>query len=301
MEQLRINFVDFWPNFVKSDNYFYHLLSSTFKVSIDEVEPDILFHSVDYLNEQNHKRYDNGKTKKVFYTGENQRPDFNETHFSFTFDYSDDSRNYRLPLWAFYLNWFNVPHNEERDQSYLHPLDDFLEKKIDIERIRNKNQFCAFISSVAKGKRVEFVPKLHEYKPVACGGKLFNNLGGIINGRGDQKWKMLFLEDFKFNVSFENTSCPGYLTEKIIQPMFSNAVPIYWGDPMVTEDFNGKSFINWHEHDNDEIVIEKIKEIDNNEDLHLEMLSQPWFPNNTIPQNARPQNVLKFITETVLK
>ena len=161
---------------------------------LDVVEPDILFHSVDYLNEQNHKRYDNGKTKKVFYTGENQRPNFNETHFSFTFDYSDDSRNYRLPLWAFYLNWFNVPHNEERDQSYLHPLDDFLEKKIDIDTIRNKGKFCAFISSVAKGKRVEFVPKLHRYKPVACGGKLFNNLGGIINGRGDQKWKMLFFE-----------------------------------------------------------------------------------------------------------
>jgi hypothetical protein len=302
-ERLKINFVDFWPNFFKTDNYFYHLLSTEFDVLIDENEPDILFHSVSYSNEQNHRKYDNKKTVKVFYTGENQRPNYDETHFSFSFDFSplDEDRNYRLPLWALYLNWFDVPDNEERDQSYLHPLDDFLDKKIDPDEIRKtKKNFCAFISSVPKGKRVDFVPKLHQYKPVACGGKLLNNIGGVISGRGDQKWKMKFLESFKFNVSFENTSYPGYVTEKIIQPMFSNAIPIYWGSLNVVNDFNNKSFVNWHDYEDDELVIEKIKHLDNNEDAYLEMLNEPWFKGNKIPDSVKPENVLSFIREKIL-
>ena len=138
MDRLSINFVDFWPNFQKADNYFYHLLSTAFEVSIDEETPDILFHSVDYNNQQKHRKYDDTRTKKVFYTGENVRPNYDETHFSLSFDFSDDDRNYRLPLWALYLNWFNVPHNELRDQSYLHPLDDFLNKRIDGNQIREE-------------------------------------------------------------------------------------------------------------------------------------------------------------------
>ena len=65
-ETLTVDFVDFWPNLKKTDNYFYHLLSQEFDVVITDKEPDILFHSVDYPNEKNHLRYNNGKTKKIF-------------------------------------------------------------------------------------------------------------------------------------------------------------------------------------------------------------------------------------------
>ena len=49
-ETLTVDFVDFWPNLKKTDNYFYHLLSQEFDVVITDKEPDILFHSVDYPN-----------------------------------------------------------------------------------------------------------------------------------------------------------------------------------------------------------------------------------------------------------
>lgn len=300
-QKIRIDFVDFWTNFQKTDNYFYHLLSQEFEVEISDQEPDILFHSVDYHNAQGHRRYDNDKTKKVFYTGENVRPNFNNTHFSFSFDYSDDARNYRLPLWMFHLNWFNVPHNEERDQAYLHPLEGFLSKKINIDQLRKeKENFCCFIASNPKGKRLEFVPKLHSYKPVTCGGRLFNNTGGAIKGRGDQSWKISFLNSFKFNISFENSSTPGYVTEKIIQPMFTNTVPIYWGSERVGEEFNSKSFLNYHDYNDDDAFIQKIKSIDQNEDEYLSMIQEPWFA-GSIPEYARPESVLGFIKGTILK
>ena len=34
---------------------------------------------------------------------------------------------------------------------------------------------------------------------------------------------------YKFNICFENSSTPGYVTEKIIQSMYVNSIPIYWG------------------------------------------------------------------------
>ena len=50
MKKIRVNFVDFWPDFQKDNNYFYHLLSQKYDVEIDEegLNPDLLFFSVDY-------------------------------------------------------------------------------------------------------------------------------------------------------------------------------------------------------------------------------------------------------------
>lgn len=300
-QKIKIDFIDFWPNFKKNDNYFYHLLSQEFQIEISNDVPDILFHSVDYFNVKGHRKYDNGKTKKVFYTGENARPNFNETHFAFSFDYSEDSRNYRLPLWALHLNWFNVPHDEERDQAYLHPLEDFINKRIDFDKIKaDKQNFCSFIASQPKGKRVEFVPKLNSYQPVACGGRLFNNIGGVLKGRGDQSWKVSFLNSFKFNVSFENSSTPGYVTEKIIHPMFVNTIPIYWGSNRVAEEFNPKSFLNYHDFNDDDSFIEKIKAVNEKEDEYFSILNEPWFIKNNIPENVQPNRVLSFIKNVVL-
>ena len=94
-------------------------------------------------------RYNNGKTRK-FFTGENQSADFNQSHLAFTFENINDDRNYRLPLWAMHLNWFNVPHNEERDQSYLYPIDKFLEK--DLSNLSEKNGFALLLQVSEKVK-----------------------------------------------------------------------------------------------------------------------------------------------------
>jgi hypothetical protein len=99
----------------------------------------------------------------------------------------------------------------------------------------------------------------------------------------------------------ENCSDYGYVSEKIIHSMFANCIPIYWGSKAVSGDFNDNSFINYHNYENDETVIDKIFEIHSNKDLYFQILSQPWFKNNEIPEFAKPKNVLKFIKEKILK
>lgn len=306
MEKLKINFVDFWPNFKKNDNYFFHLLSQEYKVIIEEDgEPDILFHSYDYGNVKGHRRYDNFKnTKKVYYTGECSRPNFNESHFAFTFDYSGDDRNYRLPLWAILINWFNVPFDNDRDQSYLH--DPYLMLNKNLIRYE-KTKFCSFVSSnpgtfpgCSLGIRLDFVPKLHSRKFVNCAGKLYTNTPPII-GRGDQIHKINFLKDYKFNISFESTSNDGYVTEKIIHPMFVNTIPIYWGSKRVGDDFNKKSFLCYHDYENENDFLDKIMEVDDNNDLYESILSEPWFIDNKFPEAIQPRSVLKYFNEKILK
>lgn len=302
MKTIKIAFTDFWPNFIPTDNYFYNLLTLKYNVVIDYSNPDIVFHSVynkkygyNWGGDVKHLKYDKNSVIKILYTGENIRPDYDETHFSFSFDYLDDERNYRLPLWALILNWFDRTYIENRDHAYLHNLKDFLDNKR-----YEKNKFCAFVASNPAGKRMEFVPKLikRNYKPINCAGTVYNNTPKI-SGRGDTIEKVEFLKPYKFNICFENSSKEGYTTEKIIHPMFMGTIPVYWGDPLVTNDFNPDSFLNWFDYNDDEKLIDRIIELDTNDKMYEEMIMQPWFKNNVVPDFIKPESVLSFLEKII--
>jgi len=59
--------------------------------------------------------------------------------------------------------------------------------------------------------------------------------------------KINFIKNYKFTIAFENSTSPGYTTEKLWQPMLSGSVPVYWGNPEVDRMFNTRSFVNVHE------------------------------------------------------
>lgn len=87
--------------------------------------------------------------------------------------------------------------------------------------------------------------------------------------------KINFLKNYKFTIAFENTKGNGYTTEKLTDAFMACSIPIYWGNPLVTREFNPKAFINCNDFDSFDSVIEYIKLLDNNDELYLEMLSQP--------------------------
>ena len=295
-KKLRIDFTGFWPNFKKNDNYFFHLLKSEYELTIYQDNPDILFYSVDYANKKEHLKKNYTNSKKIFYTGENIEPDFNNCDAAFSFVENSNKLNYRLPLWALHINWFGVKHNNKRDQSYLIDKESLVNKKY---VKRPNNNFCSFLASNNSGERLNFVKKLDAYKSVDSSGKLFNNTKKIIKGRGDQKWKIKYLSKFRFNIAFENTIGNGYVTEKIIHPMSVNSIPIYWGSPFVKNDFNEESFIYVNDFENFNKVVDYIMLLENNLELYLEKLNQPIFRNNSYPEYILPSNVLKFIKQTI--
>lgn len=268
-KRIKIDFSDFWGGFDKTDNYFYNLLKEEFEVEISN-SPDYLFFSV-FGN--NHQRYN---CQKIFYTGENIAPPLGYCNWSFSFDYLEDSRNYRLPHYLLYDGYYEL----ER------------EKVID-ESLSNR-KFCNFVASNGNCKeRNYFVSELSKYKKVDSGGRWMNNLGYAVSD------KRKFQSEYKFSVAFENNAYrpqnPGYTTEKIMEPMTVNSVPIYWGNPVIEKEFNTKSFVNFYDFNNFDKMIEYIIELDNNNSKYLEMLNQPWFSDYNIPDNNKLENIKSFL------
>lgn len=141
--------------------------------------------------------------------------------------------------------------------------------------------------------RINFYHQLSIYKRVDSGGKYLNNIGQIV------PQKMDFIKDYKFVFAFENSSYDGYTTEKIIQPLIAHSIPIYWGNPKINIDFNNKAFINANQ--SIKKTIEQIIKIDNNDELAIEMLMQPAFNNNIIPDCCNEEKVIEFLKNAIDK
>src|SRR6202012_1699151 len=99
---------------------------------------------------------------------------------------------------------------------------------------------------------------------------------------------------YKFNIAYENRSLPGYTTEKIFEPMISRCLPIYWGNPLINEEFNPRSFLNRAVFPSNEALIEKTIARDRDDRQYLEYLRQPYFYNDEPNQYASRERVLDF-------
>jgi alpha(1,3/1,4) fucosyltransferase len=270
MKKIKIDFADFWPGFKKEDNFFYNLLSAHYDLEITN-DPDFLIYSV--FSSAYHFYF----CTRIFYTGENPRPyynelNYNECDYSFGYAHMNDKRHYRLPLYAMFcdLNLLTRP---------VPSFEDIL---------REKTKFCNIVVSNPDAKeRIDFFNKLSEYKTVDSGGGFLNNIGKPV------KDKMEFIREYKFTIAFENSSIPGYTTEKIVQPMLVNSIPIYWGNSLIQKDFNTKSFVNCHEYASFDEVIERIIEIDKDEELYKQYLQQTYFTDNVLNEFVRKENILE--------
>jgi alpha(1,3/1,4) fucosyltransferase len=268
-KKIKINFTDFWGDFDKTNNYFYNLLKNEFDVEISK-NPDYIFFSV-FGNQ--HQQF---KCKKIFYTGENIAPPLNYCDWSFSFDYSDDMRNYRFPIYLLDDIYYEL----QRD------------KVIDTSMASRK--FCNFVVSNDKcQERNEFLSQLSKYKKVDSGGRWMNNIGYAVSD------KRKFQSEYKFSIAFENNSYryqyPGYTTEKIIDPMTVNSIPLYWGNPLINREFNTKSFVNFYDFHSKVEMIDHIIELDKDDDKYLEMLKNPWFSEFNMPEDNKVENIKSFL------
>lgn len=277
MKELKINFTDFWPHHNKTDNYFYNLLQSNYDLVIDE-NPDLLFYSSfghDYLNY---------KCTRIFYTGENIRPDFTACDFAFSFDFISNTKHFRLPLYSIYIDHHNMLPKLEQKKT-----------REEVTKIwKAKTKFCCMVVSNPNcAKRVKFFKHLQTYKPVDSGGGVLNNVGGRVAD------KVEFIKDYKFVISFENSNQNGYTSEKIMEPILQDCIPIYWGNKLVNKDFNSERFIDYHQFESEEDLIKRILEIDQNDDLAIDMIMQPTFSLTKITHEEEHKQVLEILCRIV--
>ena len=215
---------------------------------------------------------------RIFVTGENVSPDFNISDYAIAFDpISFGDRYCRLPLFKLYPD------------AYAH----LKAPRPSAEKVLAAKQgFCAYVMSNVRDsakERIRLFDSLSAYKPVASGGRWRNNVGGPV------KDKIAFQSAYKFVLAVENSSTPGYLTEKFAEAAQSNAVPIYWGDPLVVDTFNPRAFVNCHDFDSAEAMTKHVAELDNDDQRYLAMLREPWFRDGREPAALKDEYFEAFL------
>ena len=124
-----------------------------------------------------------------------------------------------------------------------------------------RQKFCAALISnfnSTDGFRLKFIKELEKYKKIDFGGKVYNNIGRSVEN------KIQYLSQYKFSIAMENSEGDGYISEKIVDAFLSGTIPIYYGDYMVDEYINPKTYILIKGEKDLHKKIEYIKKIDNN-------------------------------------
>lgn len=86
--------------------------------------------------------------------------------------------------------------------------------------------------------------------------------------RGPVKEKMPVLEQYRFNIAFENArDIPGYITEKLFDSFLGSTVPVYWGAPDVAKFVPKDCYIDFAEYGNYPALYERLSTMTNEEYL----------------------------------
>ena len=230
-KKIKMRIVDFWHDDTKENFYkspLVKLLESQYEFIYSDTPDFIIYGPFGY----EHLKYD---CVRIFYTGENIRTDWNIADYGIDFDYMEfGDRHSRMPLFLFYRHHEIIMKNQVNPQdihtktykentAHTHAI------PTNTTREKSREKFCGIVVSndgwgLMDMLRTDFFHILNSYKQVDSGGRWNNNIGGPVTD------KIAWLKNYKFNICFENSSYPGYLTEKLFDAFAAGCIPIYWGD-----------------------------------------------------------------------
>ena len=226
-------------------------LQDKFDIHFDQNNPDYLIFNVFGQNHLNSK-YKNA-IKIAIYT-ENKIPDLNEVDYAIGhahINYLDRYFKHSILLWK---NYKNI--SEVRKNVLNSPF---------------RTKFCSALISNSISTdffRLKFINELNKYKKVDMGGLYNNNIGKRIDNKKE------YLSSYKFSIAMENSNGDGYVSEKIIDSFISGTIPIYYGDYMIDEYINPKSFILIKGEKDIKEKINLIKLIDNDDEKYRNILKE---------------------------
>lgn len=273
--QLRLSFADMWSNFDPHANCITALLQFLVKNGVEITTPDqcdtLIYSVFGNKNQQYPDKF------RIHYTGENTRPPRSAADFCVSFDFDArnygnvTSTNYRLPVWWWMINWTGAENFTAASSwcwgippSYLDQPNEFTREP--------KTKFCATVFRKNAAYRLETLSVFaKQYKTIdAYGG--YNPLSAGSNSEYD---KLKILSRYKFSMCYENSSYPGYVTEKLLHAKIAGTVPIYWGNQTFAMDFNPNCCVFFNG-DYDKLVSD-VRRLDEDDAAYAEMVSQPLF------------------------
>ena len=271
MKTVKIKFVGMGYGFQPEWMEVYNVMKRHYDVQIVEDDPDyILCDAYEPFYE-----YAQYPQVRILVNGENYVPDFNLVDYSVSrYPITFADRNFYYPGCVYPIDhWLALP---KKNRDY------------DLDFVRGKEYFANFIAShESEGSiRGDFFKKLSQYKRVESPGTYLNNMDRPIEIHWYDETKTNFQRKCKFTLCFESTAHYGFITEKITDAFFADTIPVYYGSSNVTDIFNAKAFINCSDYPSFDAVIEKIKELDQDDEKYLEMMRQPILVDPEYPQRV---------------
>lgn len=138
----------------------------------------------------------------------------------------------------------------------------------------SNRKFCSFLCSHGDSGRELILNELSSIDRVDSAGRWMHNDDSLKRQFGDDK--LLWLKNYRFNLTPENSNAPGYVTEKLLDAISSGCIPIYWGgnnspDPDI---FNQEAIIFFDMNKENPSTIKLVSELNSNEKLYMEFASQ---------------------------
>jgi len=297
--------------------YFQWILEDKYEVIIDSENPEVVFYSNVWFTTEKEDLL-TGKlardqssygpeVKKIFISGE-QVPSHGgilnqgENHFVIGPQPEEHPRYLRAQITNNVSVW-GLYHESKLAST---PLDFLLDKRNVDDIFNTKKHFCGVVQGSIIPARVEIFKKLSAYKFVrACGNWITNVPYEEIAVRagidGDAYLtKIKFLENCKFSIQFQSGNLAYYTQEKLLHGLVSNTIPVFWGNDKVLEDgWNPESFINSHDYNSFNEVVERVKQVDQDDNLYKKMVSEPIFVDNKLPYYMEKEYIFNFLEKVI--
>ncbi len=194
--------------------------------------------------------------------------DVSSIDLSLGFDYGDNERYMRFPLW---IMWLFPP---TVDYEYIKDWCDRINQPTNSSYANRK--FCAFLCSHADIGRQEVYDQLCSIGRVDCDGRLFHNNDELKQIYDDDKLR--YLEHYRFNLCPENSQAKGYVTEKLFEAIASGCVPIYCGNDGCTPEpdiLNPDAILYIDMPGDNEEALAHIAELNADEAKYMQFVNQP--------------------------
>ena len=264
---LCVYFNGFWSGFHECTNgvnvnFFIHLLE---KVYTMKVEATLHIEKAQILVE-NTQVYNSKRTVKTWYhtylfSGESYiRPDWKD-YSCVLFGQRTHDNIVNCPLYLAYLesSFQGISSLQQASEPIVPP----------------KQQILVLISNPGGHVRNALCDRLEKEFDVVYAGNYKNTTGGAIKEYMTSPAFLDYVKQFRFVVAAENSQQETYITEKIIHPLLTHTIPIYWGSPRVLDYFNEDRILHMKDLSELDSLVASIRKRMDSDEAWIQTVKQP--------------------------
>lgn len=280
--ELSVSYHCFWKEFQAERSFITRALTRRFRVRIEEIGRDVQFYGV--FGRAEFASVQGTRPLRVWWSGEAREPSraIFDLHFGSLPNSLLGERWHRYPVWLVGLDF-------EADNTAPRSVKRLLGPRRPAEGAR----FCNFLYSNPTSLRAEFFLRLNARRPVDSLGRL---LPGTTEPVAD---KLAVLGRYRTTIAFESSLSPGYVTEKLVDPLLVGSVPIYWGADEAKQDFNPRAFVFARDFATLEDLIDHVLALDDSREALAAMVAEPAFAGNRLPYEHTPDFFAERIVDAL--